>query len=215
MQPYKNHLYHLSEDFQDDATNSNFSLSNLFFDSKTKIEPPKNALDAAARHFVRHGSFPQPVKPSVPVKKEDDGVVKEDMTMQSRYSPFLYNPLQEGAKCNCGKAGCPVCGKRKKLVAEAEGDFTGIAQQVGLGTPQSTANYLYKIPINQYHDSDASFVFDGDSAETSRTNIPALLAAKNAGGRPHPLTISNGINGRSGTGGFKLKPLRDDLGPNG
>ena len=56
---------------------------------------------------------------------------------------------------------------------------------------------------------------DGESEETYKTNIPALLAARNAGGQPHPLTISNGINKRAGSGGFKLKPLRDDLGPNG
>ena len=224
MNPYKKRLYSpLSETFQDDATNGNFSLSNLLFDNKTKIEPPKNALDAAARHFVTHGRFPEPVKQSVPVKKEDDETVKEDTTMPSVYSAHLYNPfgLQEGsnAKCNCGKAGCPVCSKKSKLgklgMSEAEGNVTGIAQQVGLGTPQSTANHLYQIPINQYQASDASFVGDGESEETSKTNIPALLAAKNAGGQPHPLTISNGINKRAGFGGFKLKPLRDDLGPNG
>jgi hypothetical protein len=195
MTTYKSNLYRpFSEDYQDDATNSNFSWRNLIFDSKKKIEPPKNALDAAARHFVTHGSFPTPVKPSVPVKNEEDDheAVKEDMTMPSVYSAHLYNPLRE-----------------------AEGDSTGIAKSVGLGTPQSTANNLYKIPINQYHDSDASFVGDGESSDTSKTNIPALLAARNAGGNPHPLTISNGINKRACSGGFKLKPLRDDLGPNG
>ena len=99
---------------------------------------------------------------------------------------------------------------------EAEDNSTGIAQQVGLGTPSSTANHLYQIPINQYQASDANFITDGDSAETSKTNIPALLAAKNAGGKPHPFTVDNGINKRETTGGgFKLKPLRDDLGPNG
>lgn len=163
--------------------------------------------------------------------QEEDGVedtkrpVKEETTMLSNYSAHLYKPgfgLQEGGmgKCNCGKKECPICGKGKAPTSkigmhEAEGNSTGIGQGVGLGTPQSTANHLYQIPINQYQDSDASFVSDGDSAETSKTNIPALLAAKNAGGQPHPFTVSNGINKRSGTGGFKLKPLRDDLGPNG
>lgn len=143
--------------------------------------------------------------------------------MPSIYIAHLYTPsgLQEGgnAKCNCGKADCPICSKKSKLgklrISEAEGDVTGIAQQVGLGIPKSTANYLYKIPINQYQASDANFIGDGESEETSKSNIPALLAAKNAGGQPHPLTISNGINKRAGSGGFKLKPLRDDLGPNG
>ena len=101
-------------------------------------------------------------------------------------------------------------------LGESEGNSTGIAQQVGLGTPSSTANHLYQIPINQYQASDSNFITDGDSAETSKTNIPALLAAKNAGGKPHPFTVDNGINKRETTGGgFKLKPLRDDLGPNG
>lgn len=224
MNPYKKCLYFpLSETFQDTATNGNFSLRNLLFDNKTKIEPPKNTLDAAARHFVTHGSFPEPVKSSVPVKKEDNEAVKEETIMPSIYIAHLYTPsgLQEGgnAKCNCGKADCPICSKKSKLgklrISEAEGDVTGIAQQVGLGIPKSTANYLYKIPINQYQASDANFIGDGESEETSKSNIPALLAAKNAGGQPHPLTISNGINKRAGSGGFKLKPLRDDLGPNG
>ena len=147
--------------------------------------------------------------------------------MLSNYSAHLYKPglgLQEGGigECNCGKKDCPICSKAKATTStsklgmhESEGNSTGIGQGVGLGTPQSTANHLYQIPINQYQDSDASFVGDGESAETSKTNIPALLAAKNAGGQPHPFTVSNGINKRSGTGGFKLKPLRDDLGPNG
>lgn len=223
MNTYKNHLYRISESFQDDATNGHFSFNNLIFDNKTKIEPPKNALDAAARHFVRYGSFPEPVKPSAPLNKENDRVVKEDIAMPSIYSAHLYNPfgLQEGGetKCNCGKANCPICSKKnnssKLGMAEAEEYTTGINQQVGLGIPKSTANYLYKVPINQYQASDADFVGDGENAETSKTNIPAILAAKNAGGKPYPLTISNGINKRSESGGFKLKPLRDDLGPNG
>lgn len=241
---YRNRLFiPLSETIQDAATNSNFKLSNLLFDGGKNAEPPKNEVDAAARHYAIHGSFPTKFQQKLDASRQllqqrkeqqqaadkgeekeegNEGVVKEETTMPSIYSAHLYRPfgLQEGGngKCNCGKPNCPVCGKGKtsKLgMTEAEGNATGISQGTGLGNPQSTANHLYQIPINQYQDSDGSFIGDGDSAETLRTNIPALLAARNAGGQPHPLTVSNGINKRSGSGGFKLKPLRDDLGPNG
>ena len=92
---------------------------------------------------------------------------------------------------------------------------TGVSQGVGLGVPYATANRLWEIPINQYQDSDASFVGDGDDPKTSQVNIPATLAAKTAGGSPYGLTLRNGINRRTGDGYFKLKPLRDDLGQNG
>lgn len=182
---------------------------------------------AAERKRLQQQEEPEPQEEEQEEKPEvvGKGPVKEETTMLSNYSSRLYKPgfgLQEGGlkECNCGKQDCPICSKAKGATSklgmrEAEGNGTGIGQGVGLGTPQSTANHLYQIPINQYQDSDASFVGDGDSAETSKTNIPALLAAKNAGGQPHPLTVSNGINKRSGSGGFKLKPLRDDLGPNG
>lgn len=92
---------------------------------------------------------------------------------------------------------------------------TGVSQGVGLGVPYSTANKLWEIPINQYQDSDATFVGDGDDPKTSQVNIPATLAAKTAGGAPYGLTLKNGINKRTGDGYFRLKPLKDDLGQNG
>lgn len=92
---------------------------------------------------------------------------------------------------------------------------TGISQGVGLGVPHATGNKLWQIPINQYQDSDASFVGDGEDPKTSQVNIPATLAARTAGGSPYGLTLNNGINKRTGDGYFKLKPLKDDLGQNG
>ena len=86
---------------------------------------------------------------------------------------------------------------------------------VGLGKAYDDGNKLYNIGINQYRDSDASFLGDGDDPATSRTNIPAIIAARMAGGSPDPKVISNGINRRSTAAPFKLRPLRDDLGPNG
>ena len=236
MNEYSTRLYRplnelFGSTFQDQATNSTFTLKSLLFDDKKKVEDPKNALDAAARHYVLHGTFPE--KKEEPTHDEGHETIKEDYNM-SIYSAHLYRPqsIQEsGGKCTCGKADCPSCNPKKKglkesvfggslksqlfRLGEAEGNTTGIAQGTGLGTPSSTANHLYQIPINQYQASDADFVGDGESKETSQTNIPALLAAKNAGGQPHPSTISNGINKRAGGGGFKLKPLKDDLGPNG
>ena len=64
--------------------------------------------------------------------------------------------------------------------------------------------------------NDAWFIGDGDSPETSKTNIPAILAAKTAGGSPHGWTTDNGINNKPAPNVFKLSKLRDDDdGPNG
>ena len=94
-------------------------------------------------------------------------------------------------------------------------ECTGVNMGVGLGVPYSTANRLWDIPINQYQDSDASFIGDGDDPMTSQVNIPATLAARTAGGSPYGLTLKNGINKRTGDRYFRLKPLRDDYGQNG
>ena len=41
---------------------------------------------------------------------------------------------------------------------------------------------------------DSAFVGAGEESETSKVNIPALLAAKTAGGDPHSDTFKNGVN---------------------
>ena len=110
------------------------------------------------------------------------------------FREHLFRPIQEGG-CDC--------------------EQSSLCMGVGLGKAYDTGNHLYNININQYHDSDASFVGDGDDPATSRTNIPAIIAARIAGGRPDPKVVNNGINKRSSSAPFKLKPLRDDLGPNG
>lgn len=94
-------------------------------------------------------------------------------------------------------------------------DQSGISLGVGLGKAYDTGNKLYNIDINQYHDSDASFIGDGDDPATSRVNIPAIIAARMAGGSPDPRTIRNGINRRSTAAPIRLGNLRDDFGPNG
>ena len=194
----KNTPFYFSESYNDMATHGNFKLSNLIrsrnYDTEHRELTP---MDKIARHVIKHGEMPKSM-PNMNSNNNDENnqeenkeAVKEDHRM-SIYSAHLFRP-----------------GLRE------DGDATGIAQATGLGIPRSNANNLNSISINQYADSDSSFIGDGDSAETSKTNIPALLAAKNAGGKPHPFVVSNGINKRSGTEGFKLKPLRDDLGPNG
>lgn len=45
----------------------------------------------------------------------------------------------------------------------------------------------------------------GDSAETSKLNIPALLAAKTAGGDPHDFTLKNGISNHFSSNTLKVK----------
>ena len=108
--------------------------------------------------------------------------------------------LAEALMGECGECGC---------------EQSGISLGVGLGKAFDDGNRLYNIGINQYHDSDASFIGDGDDPNTSRINIPAIIAARMAGGTPDPYTLHNGINRRSLSSPFRLRPLRDDLGPNG
>ena len=67
------------------------------------------------------------------------------------------------------------------------------------------------IPDAEYDAAyDKTFFADGDKAETSKINIPAILAAKTAGGAPHGCTVHNGISNKFGSDVFKLKKLRDD-----
>jgi hypothetical protein len=77
----------------------------------------------------------------------------------------------------------------------------GVSMGVGLGKPHDDGNHLYNIRINDYQASDANFVGDGEEGATSQNNIPAILAARQAGGYADPKTIHNGINKR-----FSLNP---------
>ena len=95
----------------------------------------------------------------------------------------LFRPVDEGC-------GCEKC---------------GVSMGTGLGVPYSDANKLWKIPINQYQASDADFVGDGDDPATSDANVPATLAARTAGGDPHPFTLRNGINKRALAGLYTPK----------
>lgn len=100
-------------------------------------------------------------------------------------------------------------------ITEESAEESSLSLGVGLGKAYDTGNRLYNININQYKDSDASFINDGDDPVTYRTNIPAIIAARMAGGSPDPKVVNNGINRRSDAAPFRLRPLRDDLGPNG
>jgi len=100
-------------------------------------------------------------------------------------------------------------------VSHESGEESSLSLGVGLGKAYDDGTKLYNIGINQYRDSDASFINDGDDPATYRTNIPAIIAARMAGGTPDPKVVNNGINRRSTAAPFKLRPLRDDLGPNG
>ena len=100
-------------------------------------------------------------------------------------------------------------------ITDEAAEESSLSLGVGLGKAYDDGNKLYNIGINQYKDSDASFINDGDDPATYRTNIPAIIAARMAGGTPDPKVVNNGINRRSTAAPFKLRPLRDDLGPNG
>ena len=161
---------------------------------------------------------------------------KDDDMNGANDKPAIYNPLyllgrgvgyitkrlDQGFSKSYGgtKHAYQVGYGRSKLysnprVEHESADQSGISLGVGLGKAFDSGNRLYNIDINQYHDSDASFIGDGDDPATSRTNIPAIIAARMAGGSPDPKTVSNGINRRSSSAPFRLRSLRDDLGPNG
>lgn len=169
-------------------------------------------------------------KPNIRLNDNDD-----DMN-GSNDKPAFYNPLyllgrgmgyltkrvDQGFSKSYGgtKHAYQVGYGRNKLytnpkVTDESADETALSLGVGLGKAHDDGNRLYNIGINQYQDSDATFIGDGDDPATYRTNIPAIIAARMAGGMPDPKVINNGINRRSGSSPFKLRPLRDDLGVNG
>ena len=166
---------------------------------------------------------------------EDDGQKQEAIQEASKENkkdndkPAWYNPIHlagraagyivkradQGFEKGYGGSRRGGYGAMGYTAQQEAAEKTGISQGVGLGVPHATGNKLWQIPINQYQDSDASFVGDGEDPKTSQVNIPATLAARTAGGSPYGLTLNNGINKRTGDGYFKLKPLKDDLGQNG
>ena len=65
-------------------------------------------------------------------------------------------------------------------------------------------------PNEEYCDQyDKKFIGDGEDPETSKYNVPAILAARTAGGAPFDQTLNNGIN-KASADVFHLKKLRDD-----
>ena len=112
--------------------------------------------------------------------------------------------------CKCKGGTCPV------EVTDGISTSSAAAKKLANAghTNQSDLNAV--TPNAEYNKrNDAFFIGDGDSPETSKTNIPAILAARTAGGAPHGWTTDNGING-TGPNVFKLKKLKDDDdGPNG
>ena len=124
--------------------------------------------------------------------------------------------LNEGncnsSTCKCKGGTCPVDvtdGISTSAFAAKKLASAGSNNQTDLSAVKPNAEYNRQ--------NDALFIGDGDSPETSKTNIPAILAAKTAGGSPHGWTTSNGINGKSADV-FKIKRFGkrdDDDGPNG
>lgn len=151
-------------------------------------------------------------------KKEDKPAWYNPIRLVGKGLGYVSKRLDQGFDQGYGGSrlgGYGSAGYKGNVIEAAATEKTGVSMGVGLGVPYATANKLWEIPINQYQDSDASFVGDGDDPKTSQVNIPATLAAKTAGGAPYGLTLKNGINKRTGDGYFRLKPLRDDNGQNG
>jgi len=112
--------------------------------------------------------------------------------------------------CKCKGGTCPVS------VTDGISTSSYAAKKLANAGSSNQTDLNAVVPNAEYsRQNDALFIGDGDSPETSKTNIPAILAAKTAGGSPHGWTTDNGINGTSNNV-FKLRKLRDDDdGPNG
>ena len=112
--------------------------------------------------------------------------------------------------CKCKGGTCPVS------VTDGISTSSYAAKKLANAGSNNKTDMNAVVPNAEYsRQNDALFIGDGDSPETSKTNIPAILAAKTAGGAPHGWTTDNGING-TGSNVFKLRKLRDDDdGPNG
>ena len=218
-------LFSLDEGVIDQATNGKFTLASLVYDKRHEDKGPKTEMDKVARHFITHGEIPESYRQKMerrdPNHKSEEGEehIKEEAKM-----PFFK--LNEA--CNCGAKSCPECNgkkdKEKKAVKEdafdksifklgeecacgkdncncGQGVSTGVAKADGL---------LNKVPVNQFQKSDSNFVGDGEDTETSKVNVPSILAAKTAGGDPDPKTVHNGINKQeAGTDVFKVQPVGD------
>lgn len=196
--PISEHIFSHVENPLNGIINNSHShtvTDTSFFGRALRKPDPNDPKNKSAMHFIKHGTFLNKDNKSDRNPNDYDNDEKESVkeeTMMS-YIDHLFRPLNE----------------------DGEGNATGVAQGTGLGTPKADANKLFQIPINQYSGSDSNFIGDGESEEILGKNIPAILAAKQAGGVPHSEVVKNGINKRSGGDVFKLKPLKDDFGQNG
>ena len=135
------------------------------------------------------------------------GVKESTITFLGISDEELYG-LSEG---NCNSDTC-----------KCKGGTCPVEVTDGISTSAAASKKLFKMGKNNETDlnavtpnaeynqqNDARFIGDGDSPETSKTNIPAILAAKTAGGSPHEETVKNGVNSISSSI-FKLKKFTKD-----
>jgi len=215
-------LFSLSEDVIDRATNGKFTIASLLYDKRHEDQGPKSNMDRVARDFIKNGEIPESYRQKL--SRGNNNSNEEENIKEEAKMPFFK--LNEA--CNCGSKSCPECNgekDKKKAVKEdaidksifklgeecacgkdncncGQGVSTGVAKADGL---------LHKIPVNQFQKSDSNFVGDGEDPETSKVNVPSILAAKTAGGDPDPKTVHNGINKHdSNADVFKVKPVADE-----
>ena len=106
--------------------------------------------------------------------------------------------------CKCKGGTCPV------EVTDGISTSSYAAKKLANAGRNNETDMNAVVPNAEYsRQNDALFIGDGDSPETSKTNIPAILAAKTAGGAPHGWTTDNGVNSVSPSI-FKLKKFTKD-----
>ena len=147
-------------------------------------------------------------RPLTENKQELSHPVYQEQEIQISESVSRLLGLTEG---NCNSDTC-----------KCKGGTCPVEVTDGISTSAAASKKLFKMGKNNETDlnavtpnaeynqqNDAKFIGDGDSPETSKTNIPAILAAKTSGGVPHDQTVKNGINSTSPSI-FKLKKFTKD-----
>ena len=153
--------------------------------TKTKKQPVTENLSAREKHLqylrdVASGKFDD--DESTIVKEENDMSYINFKNLNESYDDDdFYANYKEESDNDINQA-----------LYDDEEDNINPAFYSESGDPSQ--NYKNAIDIPEYGQDHS--VGDGDDPETSKINIPALLAAKTAGGTPHPETLKNGISNR-------------------
>lgn len=182
----------LKSSFTDKLYNHAFDLFNGTHTTNALNPKKLSKQDKVAREIIYNGRY------EPPPEKEEDGN-NENKSEVSEMSVFTHRFFQISEEPEA-----------KKTIQNDSSETSAQSLNVGLGKAHADGNHLDQIKVNNFdHKNDANFIGDGDDPATNKINIPAILAARTAGGDPDPKTVDNGVN-KISNDVFKLKKLRDD-----